>query len=59
MCRIASGGAYNSVTDLAVVVRSGTADYLAKIPASVGYFNVLDYGAKGDGKTLSDVTTTA
>jgi len=56
---IASGGAYNSVTDLAVVVRSGTADYLAKIPASVGYFNVLDYGAKGDGKTLSDVTTTA
>jgi len=56
---IASGGAYNSTTDVAVIVRNGVADYLAQFPAGLGYFNVLDYGAKGDGKSLTDVTTTS
>jgi len=55
---IASGGAYNPATDLVVVVRNGVADYLAQFPSGAGYFNVLDYGAKGDGIALTDVTTT-
>ena len=56
---IASGGAYDASTDLAIVVRNGVEDRLAQLPASLNYFNVLEYGAKGDGKTLSNITTTS
>src|SRR5436190_2046073 len=59
LSEIASGGNYNSLTDLVIAVRSAASDYQVQLPASLGTYNIFDYGAKGNGKKLTDVTTTS